>query len=70
VLAASQGTPAFMAPEVFDRAFSLPADMWSMGMLAYQAVANRCVLHIPAMRSHNCYSMQLVAVWQQGARIL
>ena len=37
-----QGTPAFMAPEVFDRAFSLPADMWSMGMLAYQGIANRC----------------------------
>lgn len=35
------GTPAFMAPEVFSRAFSLPADMWSMGMLAYQAIANR-----------------------------
>ncbi len=37
-----QGTPAFMAPEVFDRAFALPADMWSMGMLAYQGIANRC----------------------------
>ena len=37
-----QGTPAFMAPEVFDRAFGLPADMWSMGMLAYQGIANRC----------------------------
>ena len=31
-----------MAPEVFDRAFGLPADMWSMGMLAYQGIANRC----------------------------
>ncbi len=31
-----------MAPEVFDRAFALPADMWSMGMLAYQGIANRC----------------------------
>lgn len=36
-----------MAPEVFARSFSLPADMWSMGMLAYQAIANRCAPQLP-----------------------
>ncbi len=36
------GTPAFMAPEVFARSFGRPSDMWSLGMLAYQALSDRC----------------------------
>ena len=54
-----QGTPAFMAPEVFARAFSLPADMWSMGMLAYQAIANRCAPPPFPIFSHS--SLQITA---------
>ena len=35
------GTPAYMAPEVFRRCYGLEADLWSVGMLLYQAVAAR-----------------------------
>lgn len=42
VLNKMTGTPAFMAPEVFERSFGRPADMWSLGVLAYQALSNRC----------------------------
>lgn len=35
------GTPAYMAPEVLARSFGRPADMWSLGVLAYQALSNR-----------------------------
>lgn len=31
------------APEVFARNFGTQADMWSLGMLAYQTLSNRCV---------------------------
>jgi serine/threonine protein kinase len=30
------------APEVFERNFGTQADMWSLGMLAYQTLSNRC----------------------------
>ena len=36
------GTPAFMAPEVYARNFGMQADMWSLGMLTYQALSDRC----------------------------
>ena len=31
------------APEVFARNFGTQADMWSLGMLAYQMLSNRCM---------------------------
>lgn len=30
------------APEVYARNFGTQADMWSLGMLAYQALSDRC----------------------------
>ena len=35
------GTPVFMAPEIFDRSYSRPADLWSCGMLCYQLLCGR-----------------------------
>lgn len=35
------GTPVFMAPEVFLRDYGLQADLWSVGILAYQLIAAR-----------------------------
>lgn len=46
------GTPAFMAPEVFARSFGRPSDMWSLGMLAYQALSDRCPPPTHSLRFH------------------
>lgn len=35
------GTPIFMAPEVYCRRYTLSADMWSAGMVAYMLLAGR-----------------------------
>lgn len=35
------GTPVYMAPEVYKRQYAFAADLWSLGMLLYQLVANR-----------------------------
>jgi serine/threonine protein kinase len=36
-LTCTRGTPTFMAPEVMRRSYGLPADLWSVGILYYQA---------------------------------
>lgn len=35
------GTPVFMAPELYQRQYSFPADLWSCGMMLYQLVSGR-----------------------------
>jgi serine/threonine protein kinase len=35
------GTPAYMAPEVFNRSYSVEADVWSAGIMLYQLFSGR-----------------------------
>ena len=35
------GTPIYIAPEVLKMKYSLPADLWSAGIIAYQLVTGR-----------------------------
>lgn len=35
------GTPVYMAPEIFRRDYGLAADLWSLGMMAYQLTTAR-----------------------------
>ena len=35
------GTPVFMAPELYQRQYFFPADLWSCGMMLYQLVSGR-----------------------------
>jgi serine/threonine protein kinase len=35
------GTPFYMAPEVIERCYSFPADIWSVGVVIYLMVAGR-----------------------------
>ena len=35
------GTPVFMAPELYQRQYSYPADLWSCGMMLYQLLSGR-----------------------------
>ncbi|KAG2493937.1 hypothetical protein HYH03_007868 [Edaphochlamys debaryana] len=40
-LRALSGSPLFLAPEILDGAYSLPADMWAFGVMLYMLIANR-----------------------------
>lgn len=35
------GTPVYLAPEVYNRDYSTPADVWSAGVLAYHLITGR-----------------------------
>lgn len=39
------GTPFFVAPEVLKQSYSLPADVWSAGITAYQLLTGRFPWH-------------------------
>ena len=41
VLSEMMGSPASMAPEVLEERYSLPADVWSVGVMLYTLLAGR-----------------------------
>lgn len=40
-LRSRSGTPAYMAPEVLQQAYSFPADVWSAGVMMYQLITGK-----------------------------
>ena len=58
------GTPVFMAPELYQRQYSYPADLWSCGMMLYQLVSGR----FPFWCGHICCITRGTVLWQACAR--